>query len=118
VRRKQWDEEYWLREQQGLSHPATPENLSSEEEEDEEESDGGRAPTERWNPPSPSLRAVEAAEEQAPAVGAEMPAAGRSVEEAARAAEASVSATVAAMGITATTLETLRKRKWGFSSLR
>jgi hypothetical protein len=54
--REQQDEEYRLREQQGLSPPATPEN-SSEEEEEEEESDGGRAPPER-SPPPPSPRTV------------------------------------------------------------
>jgi hypothetical protein len=42
-RREQRDEEYQLREQQGLSPPATPENSSSDEEE-EEESNGGASP--------------------------------------------------------------------------
>jgi hypothetical protein len=45
-RRERWeqrDEEFRLREQQGLSPPVTSEYLSSEEEE-EEESDGGQAP--------------------------------------------------------------------------
>jgi hypothetical protein len=41
--REQRDEEYRLREQQGLSPPVTPENSSSGEEE-EEESDRGQAP--------------------------------------------------------------------------
>jgi hypothetical protein len=66
-RRKQESEESRLREQQGLSCPATPKNSSSEEE--EEESDGGRASPERWNPPPPSLIAAEVVEEQAPAAG-------------------------------------------------
>jgi hypothetical protein len=91
---------------------------------------GGRgerrgAPRERWNPPPPSLRDVEAAKEQALTVGAEAPTAERSVEEAARAAEvpastagASGSAAVATMGATIAPAEPSRKRKRGFSTLR
>jgi hypothetical protein len=51
-RREQRDEEYRLREQQGLSPPATSEYSSSGEGE-EEESDGGQAPPERWEPALP-----------------------------------------------------------------
>jgi hypothetical protein len=42
-RQEQRDEEFWLRDQQGLFPPATSDYSSSGEEE-EEESDGGRAP--------------------------------------------------------------------------
>jgi hypothetical protein len=83
-RREQRDEEFRLREQQGLSPPATPEYSSSEEE--EEESDGGRPP-ERWVPAPPSPRAVEAVEDQVLGAGSGAPAAGRSTEEVARASE-------------------------------
>jgi hypothetical protein len=93
----------------------TPENSSSKEEEEEES--GGRPP-ERWNPPCPSPRAIEAAEEQAPAMGAEAPAAWRSVEEAARVAGAPSSTTAATAGAVAAPLKPSRKRKRGFSSLR
>jgi hypothetical protein len=113
---KQQDEEYRLREQWGLSPPATPENSSSKEEE-EEESDRGRPP-ERWDPSPPSPRGAEAAEEQAPVVHAEAPAAGRSMEEAVRAAEASQSAAAAMTGATAAPAEPSRKRKRGFSTMR
>jgi hypothetical protein len=87
-RREQRNEEYRLRGQQRLSPPATSEYSSSGEGE-EEESDGGQAPSERWEPAPPSPRAVEAAEEQVPGAGAEMPTARRSKEGAARATEAS-----------------------------
>jgi hypothetical protein len=55
-RLEQYDEEYRLREQQGLSPPLAPANSSSSLE--EEESDGGRATPERWNPPPLSPRAA------------------------------------------------------------
>jgi hypothetical protein len=57
-RREQRDEEFRLREQQGLSPPATSEDSSEEEEEEEEEEedDGGRALPERWEPTPPSHR--------------------------------------------------------------
>jgi hypothetical protein len=61
--REQRSEEFRLREQLGLSSPATSEYSSSEEE---EESDGGRALPKRWEPSPPSPRAAEAAEETAP----------------------------------------------------
>jgi hypothetical protein len=46
---EQYDEEYRLREQQGLSPPLAPANSSLDEEE-EEQSDGGRAPREVESP--------------------------------------------------------------------
>jgi hypothetical protein len=49
-RREQRDEEFRLREQQGLSPPATSEDSSLGEE---EESDGARALAERWAPSPP-----------------------------------------------------------------
>jgi hypothetical protein len=112
-----------LREQQGLSPPAVSEYSSSEE--DEEESDGGRAPSERWDPAPPSPRAVEAVEEQPPGAGAEAPTIGQSVEGTAcateaptRTAEVSGSATVATTAATTAPVEPSRKRKRGFSTLR
>jgi hypothetical protein len=48
-RLEQYNEEYQLREQQGLSPPLAPVVSSSEEE--EEESDGGRVAPKWWNPP-------------------------------------------------------------------
>jgi hypothetical protein len=75
-----------MREQQGLSSPATSEYSSSDEEK-EEESDGGRALPERWEPAPPSPRAAKAEEEPAPGAGAGAPAAMQSMREAARAAE-------------------------------
>jgi hypothetical protein len=68
-RRERRSEEFRLREQQGLSSPATSE-FSSSDEEEEEESDGGRASPERWEPSLPSPRVAEAAEETAPGAGA------------------------------------------------
>jgi hypothetical protein len=50
---EQYDEEYRLHKQQGLSPPLALANSSSEEKE-EEESDGGRASPERCNLPPPS----------------------------------------------------------------
>jgi hypothetical protein len=75
---EQYNEEYRLREQQGLSPSLAPADSSSEEE--EEESNGGRAAPERWNPPPPSPWAAEAAVELVPVAGAEAPATGSSVE--------------------------------------
>jgi hypothetical protein len=118
------DEEFWLREQQGLCALATSEYSSSEEEE-EEESDRGQAPPKRWEPAPPSPRAAEAAQEKVPGAGAGAPAAGRSTEKAARAAEvparvaeASRGATVAASAMASAPAEPSRKRKRGFSTLR
>jgi hypothetical protein len=85
-RREQRSEEFWLREQQGLSSPGTSEYSSSGEEE-EEGSDGGRAPPERWVPSPPSPRAVEAAEETAPGVGAGVTASRQPMGEVTHAAE-------------------------------
>jgi hypothetical protein len=98
---EQYNEEYWLCEQQGLSPPPALANSSSDEE---EQSDGGRATPDRWNPPPPSPRAKEAVMELVPAAGAEVPAVGPSVE-----------APVGAMGIPP---QSSRKRKRGFSNLR
>jgi hypothetical protein len=57
-RLEQYNEEYRLREQQGLSPLLAPANSSSDEE---EESDGGRVTPDRWNTPPPSPRAEEVA---------------------------------------------------------
>jgi hypothetical protein len=118
--REQRDEEYRLREQQGLSPSATSKYSSSGGGE-EDESDRGQPPSERWDPAPPSPRAAEAAKEQAPG---EAPTAGRSVEEAARAAEVPVRAaeasgsTAVATAVASTTpIEPSRKMKRGFSTL-
>jgi hypothetical protein len=111
------DEEYHLREQQGLSPPATSEYSSSGEGE-EEESDGGQAPSERWEPAPPSPRATETVEEQVPGAGAEMPTARWSTEGAAHAAEASGSAAAAVAATTTAPVDPSRNRKRGFSTLR
>jgi hypothetical protein len=97
-RREQYSEEYWLREQQGVSPAGTPAVSSSEEE--EEERDGG-APPERWNPPPLSPRAAEAAVELTPVAGAEALATGLSVEVPVSTAEVPASATAAPAGTTA-----------------
>jgi hypothetical protein len=78
-RLEQYDEEYQLRKQQGLSPPLVPVNSSSKEDE-EEESDRGRAAPERWDPPPSSPRAAEAAMELVFAAGAEALTVGSSVE--------------------------------------
>jgi hypothetical protein len=118
-RRERRSEEFWLREQQGLSSPGTEEYSSSGKE--EEESVGGRAPPERWQPSPPSPRAVEAAEETVPRAGAGAPAARQLTREATRAAEAPAHAAettggaAAAAPVAATTsAESPRKRKRGF----
>jgi hypothetical protein len=90
--------------------------LSGEGE--EEESDGGQAPSERWEPALPSLRAAEAAQEQVPGAGAEAPAARRSTEEAARATEVSGGVVVATPAAATARVKPSRKRKRGFSTLR
>jgi hypothetical protein len=81
-RLEQYNEEYRLSEQQGLSPPLAPVNSSSDEE---EESDGGQATSDRWNPPPPLPQAEEAAVELVPAAGTEAPAVGPSMEAAANA---------------------------------
>jgi hypothetical protein len=130
-RREQRSEEFRLREQRGLSSPATSEYSSSDEKE-EEGSDGGRALPERWEPAPPSPRAAEAAEETAPGVGAGAPVTRQPVREAARtaevparaaevparAAEATGGAAVATSAAATTPAEPPRKRKRGFSTLR
>jgi hypothetical protein len=85
---------------------------------EEEESDGGQAPSERWEPAPPSPRAAEAAEEQVPGAGAEVPTARQYTEGAACTAEASGSAAAAVAAATTTPVEPSRKRKRGFSTLR
>jgi hypothetical protein len=105
-RPKQYDEEYRLLEQQGLSPPLAPSNLSSEEE---EESDRGGATPERWHPPPPSPRAAEAAAELVSALGAQVSTVGSSVEAPAGAAEAPAVATEAP--------PTLKEEEAGFLQL-
>jgi hypothetical protein len=119
--REQRSEEFRLREQQGLSSPATLEYSSS----DEEESDGGRALPETWEPTPPSPRAVEAAEETTPGAGAGAPAVRqptrkvtRVAEAPARAVEATGGAAAATLAAAATGTQPPRKRKQGFSTLR
>jgi hypothetical protein len=85
-RREQRDEEFRLREQQGLSPLTTLEDSSSGEE--EEESDGGQALPNRWEPSPHSPRATEAAEVIAHGAGAGTPAARQPTREATRTAEA------------------------------
>jgi hypothetical protein len=121
-RRERRSEEFRLREQQGLSSPATSEFSSSDKEEGEE-SDGGRAPPERWEPSPPSPRAAEAAEETASGAGAGAPAAGHPTGEVTRAAEAPTCAVEMVGGEAAATpaaatarAEPSRKRKRGFST--
>jgi hypothetical protein len=75
-RLEQHNEEYRLREQQGLSPPPVLVNSSS----DEEESDGERTTSDRWEPVPPSPRAEGEAVELVPEAGAEPPATGLSVE--------------------------------------
>jgi hypothetical protein len=75
-RLEQYNEEYRLHEQWGLSPLLVPGNSSSEEE----ESDGGQAASNRWNPPPPSPRVEEVAVELVPMAGAEALATGSLVE--------------------------------------
>jgi hypothetical protein len=71
-RLEQYNEEYRLLEQQGLSPSLALANSSSD---DEEESDGVRTTSERWEPVPLSPRAEGAAVELVPGAGAEPPAA-------------------------------------------
>jgi hypothetical protein len=123
VRREQRDEEFRLREQQGLSPPVTSEYSLSEEEE-EEESDGGQAPL-RGGSPRPLTESRGGGGGTSAGAGAGAPAAERFTEEAAhavevpaRAAEVSGGATVAASVAASAPAEPSRKRKRGFSTLR
>jgi hypothetical protein len=84
-RLEQYNEEYRLREQQGLSPPLAPANSSSDEE---EESDGRRVTSDRWDPALLSPRAEVAAVELVPVASAEAPATRPSVEAPAGATEA------------------------------
>jgi hypothetical protein len=84
----QYNEEYRLCEQQGLSPPPALVNLSS----DVKESDGEQTTSDRWEPAPPSPRADVAAMESTVEVGAEPPVTGSSVEVSAGTAEAPVGA--------------------------
>jgi hypothetical protein len=101
------DEEFRLREQQGLSPLATSEYSSSGEE---EEGSDGPPPLRGGSLRPPSPRAAEAAEEQALGAGTGASTARRSTEGAARVAEAPARATASG--------EPSRKRKRDFSTLR
>jgi hypothetical protein len=68
---EQYNEEYRLREQQGLSPLLALANSLSDEE---EESYGGQAIPDTWEPAAPSPRAEEAAVELVPAAGEDPPA--------------------------------------------
>jgi hypothetical protein len=104
---EQYNEEYRLHEQQGLSPPPAPANSSSDEE---EENDGERTTSEMWEPASPSPRAEGAAVELIPGVSVEAPTAGLIV-------EAPVGATEAPAGAAEVPPQPSRKRKRGFSNL-
>jgi hypothetical protein len=82
---EQYNEEYRLCEQQGLSPLPALVNSSSDEA---EESDGGRAIHDRWEPVPPSPRAEGVAMGLVPEAGLEPPAVGSSEEVPAGAAEA------------------------------
>jgi hypothetical protein len=69
-RLEQHNEEYRLREQQGLSPPPVLVNLSSDEE---EESDGEKTTSDSWEPMLPSPRAEGVAVELVPEAGAQPP---------------------------------------------
>jgi hypothetical protein len=77
-RLEQYNKEYRLREQQGLSPPPALAISSSNEE---EKSDGEQTTSDRWKPVPPSPRAEGATEELVPGAGADPPAA-RILEEA------------------------------------
>jgi hypothetical protein len=106
--REQRDEEFRLREQQGLSPRATTKDSLSGEE---EEGDGGRTLPEMWEPSPPSPRAAEAAEETAPRVGAGASAARQPTREATRAAGTTGGAAVAMPASVTMPAEPPRKRK-------
>jgi hypothetical protein len=91
---EQYNEEYRLREQWGLSPPLAPANSSLEEEE-EEGSDGGCAAPERWDPPPPSRRAAEVVADLVLMAGAEASVVGSSTEVPAGATSAPTGATEA-----------------------
>jgi hypothetical protein len=97
---EKYNEEYRLREQQGLYPPLVSANSSLDVE---EESDGWRATSDRWDPAPPSPRAEAAAVELVPVGSAEAPATGPSFEAPADVTEAP---------------QPSRKRKQGFSNLR
>jgi hypothetical protein len=107
-RLEQYNEEYRLREQQGLSRPLASANSLSDEE---EESDGERTTSDRWEPAPLLPQAEEAAVELVPVAGAEALATGPSV-------DAPVGATEAPAGATEVPSQPSRKKKRGFSNLR
>jgi hypothetical protein len=105
-RLEQYNEEYRLREQQGLSPPPASANSSSDEK---EENDRERTTSDRWEPAPPSPRAEGVAVELIPGVSAEAPAAGLTMEAPAGATEVPASAAEASP-------QPSRKRKRGFSN--
>jgi hypothetical protein len=105
-RLEQYNEEYRLQEQQGLSPPPALANSSL----DEEESDGERTTSCRWEPAPPSPQAEGTAVESTPEAGMEPPAAGLSVEVPVGTAEALAGAVEAPPA--------LEEEETGFSSLR
>jgi hypothetical protein len=143
-RRERRDEDFRLREQLGLSSPATSNDSSSEEE--EEKDDRGQALPDRWEPAPPSPELAPVVREPVPGAGAGVPATRRSTTEAAQAAvvlarateapartaavperatrapvravEASGGVAAAAPTAPAASTEPSRKRKRRFSSLR
>jgi hypothetical protein len=104
---EQYNEEYQLPEQQGLSLSLVLANSSSDEE---EESDRERTTFDRWEPAPPSPWAAEAAVELVLGAGAEPPATGLSEEAPAGTTEALASAAEVLP-------QPSRKRKRGFSNL-
>jgi hypothetical protein len=132
VRRERRNEEYHLREQQGLSSPGTEEYSSLDEEEREEEEVRGQSLLDRWEPAPPSPEPALVARVASPGAGAEAPARRQLTTEAARAAEAPAHASetsahavemargapAAATAAPAMSAGTSRKRKHAFSSSR
>jgi hypothetical protein len=106
-RLEQYNEEYRLQEQQGLSPPPALANSSLD---DEEESDGERTTSCRWEPAPPSPQAEGTAVESTPEAGMEPPAAGLSVEVLVGTAQALAGAVEAPPA--------LEEEETGFSSLR
>jgi hypothetical protein len=99
-RRKRRNEEFRLREQQGLSSPGTEEYSSSDEEEEEEEEEvREQVLPDRWEPAPLSPEPAPVAGGPSPGAGAEAPVTRQSTTEAARAAEArATGASVRAVG--------------------
>jgi hypothetical protein len=109
-------EEFWLREQQGLSSPGTEEYSSSDEEEEEEEEEvREQVLHDRWEPAPLSPEPAPVAGVALPGAGAEAPARKAGP---ARAAEMIGGAAAVVLAAPATSAGTSRKRKRAFSSLR